>query len=87
MTDSEAEVTALEEILATTGVDLIQMRNLAIDPVLYQDALKVEGEGMGMTTMLARIKRNFPEIQYGYFNRIRENFFPARYQTDWPLPA
>ncbi|AMV72803.1 radical SAM protein [Desulfuromonas carbonis] len=87
VTDSAAEVAALEEVLARGEVDLIQMRNLAIDPVLYRDALGVAGEGMGMATMLARVKGNFPEIQYGYFNRTRENFFPAGYQSDWPLPA
>ena len=42
---------------------------------------------MGMKTMLDRVKRNFPSIQYGYFNRTRENFYPEGYKTDWPLPA
>jgi hypothetical protein len=24
-------------------------------------------------------------LQYGYFNRTRENFYPDGYQADWPL--
>ena len=87
VTDREDEVAALEELLAGPGVDLVQMRNLSIDPTLYQEALQVSGEGMGMAKMLARVKHNFPGIQYGYFNRTRETFFPAGYQSDWPLPA
>ena len=70
-----------------TGVDLIQMRNLSIDPVLYWQALGLAGEGMGMREMLDRVKERIPRLQYGYFNRTRENFYPPGYETDWPLQA
>jgi hypothetical protein len=42
---------------------------------------------MGMTTMLDGVKAHFPRLQYGYFNRTRENFRPPGFETDWPLPA
>ncbi len=87
VTDREEEVAALELLVEEAGIDLIQMRNLSIDPVMYWNALGVSGEGMGMKTMLDRLKRNIPRIQYGYFNRTRENFYPEGYETDWPLPA
>jgi hypothetical protein len=40
-----------------------------------------------MVEMLDRLKRRIPRLQYGYFNRTRENFYPEGYQTDWPLPV
>jgi pyruvate-formate lyase-activating enzyme len=87
VSDQPEEIAALAKLVEGAGVDLIQMRNLSIDPVLYQEALGVTGEGVGMKTMLDRIKRDIPRIQFGYFNRTRDNFFPAGYETDWPLPA
>ncbi|OGR30379.1 MAG: radical SAM protein [Desulfuromonadales bacterium GWC2_61_20] len=87
VSDREEEVSRLIEVVQELGVDLIQMRNLSIDPTMYGEALQVQGEGMGMKTMLDRVKREAPRIQFGYFNRTRENFFPAGYETDWPLPA
>ena len=40
-----------------------------------------------MKTMLDRLKRHIPRLQFGYFNRTKENFYPEGYQIDWPLPA
>jgi hypothetical protein len=74
-------------LVEETGIDLIQMRNLSIDPQLYVNALDIRGEGIGIARMLAEIKQRVPRIQFGYFNRTRDNFFPAGYRTDWPLPA
>jgi molybdenum cofactor biosynthesis enzyme MoaA len=87
VSDREEEVAALERLVEAAGIDLIQMRNLSIDPVLYWDAIGVSGEGLGMKTMLDRLKRNIPRLQFGYFNRTKENFYPEGYQADWPLPA
>ena len=85
--DQEAEVNALLKLITETGVDLIQMRNLSIDPQMYLQALNISGGGMGMRRMLDLIKREVPRIQYGYFNRTRENFFPDGFESDWPLTA
>ncbi len=68
-----------------TGIDLIQMRNLCIDPDLYWSALGASGQGMGMAEMLARVKTHIPRLQYGYFNRTRDNFYPPGFESDWPL--
>lgn len=87
VSDREEEVAALERLVEEAGIDLIQMRNLSIDPVLYWDAIGASGEGLGMKTMLDRLKRNIPRLQFGYFNRTKENFYPEGYQADWPLPA
>jgi pyruvate-formate lyase-activating enzyme len=87
VTDREDEYAALLELIASSGLDLIQMRNLSIDPVLYWQALGVREAGMGMKQLLDRLKKDVPRIQYGYFNRTRETFYPPGFATDWPLPA
>jgi len=87
ITDREDEIEKLLELVETLKIDLIQMRNLSIDPSLYWSEIKAEGSGIGMKNMLDRVKREIPQLQYGYFNRTKENFYPAGYKTDWPLPA
>jgi pyruvate-formate lyase-activating enzyme len=87
LSDRRQEIEALVGLVEETGIDLIQMRNLSIDPQLYVNALDIRGEGIGIARMLAEIKQRVPRIQFGYFNRTRDNFFPAGYRTDWPLPA
>ena len=64
---------------------MMQMRNLSIDPDFYNQRMQVSGRGMGMYRMLERVKREYPRIQYGYFNRTRENFYPEGFETSWPI--
>jgi molybdenum cofactor biosynthesis enzyme MoaA len=73
-TDREDEMEGLIMLIRKTGLDLIQMRNLNIDPDLY---LKVMGggEGLGISKMIDILKREFPSLQFGYFNRTKENFY------------
>jgi pyruvate-formate lyase-activating enzyme len=85
VSDQRAEVDAVKALIGEIGVDLVQMRNLSLDPVLYLDTLGAPGRGIGMVAMLCELKSAFPRLQYGYFNRTRENFFPDGYETDWPV--
>jgi pyruvate-formate lyase-activating enzyme len=85
LSDSEAEVEALLRFIAETGVDMIQMRNLSIDPDFYNKRMGIKGRGIGMYRMMERVKKEFPRIQYGYFNRTRENFFPEGFENGWPI--
>ncbi|WP_321371940.1 radical SAM protein [uncultured Desulfuromusa sp.] len=87
ITDREDEIENLLHLVDAIGIDLIQMRNLSIDPQLYWKSMSADGSGIGMKKMLDRVKKEIPRIQYGYFNRTRENFYPQGYETDWPLPA
>ncbi len=82
LTDRQDEVDALIELVEETGVDLVQLRNLSIDPVMYWQAMGARGEGMGMKAMMDRVKQQIPRLQYGYFNRTRENFYPEGYRSD-----
>ena len=72
-TDSEREVKGLIELIRRTRVDLIQMRNLNIDPDLYLESMG-RGKGMGIFRMIDMLKKEFPSLQFGYFNRTKESF-------------
>jgi hypothetical protein len=49
------------------------MRNLNIDPDLYLKTVG-RGAGMGVGKMIDVLRKEFPSLQFGYFNRTRENF-------------
>jgi pyruvate-formate lyase-activating enzyme len=85
LSDSNEEVEALLKLIGDTGVDMIQMRNLSIDPDFYNKRMGLSGKGIGMYRMLQRIKEAYPRIQFGYFNRTRENFYPSDLEKSWPI--
>ena len=85
LSDAPEEVEALLRFVADTGVDMIQMRNLSIDPDYYNQEMGVMGKGIGMYQLLQQLKQEFPRLQFGYYNRTRENFFPPDLETGWPL--
>jgi pyruvate-formate lyase-activating enzyme len=72
-TDREEEVEGLIKLIRKTDLDLIQMRNLNIDPDLYLKTMG-KGEGMGISKMIDILKKEFPSLQFGYFNRTKEDF-------------
>jgi pyruvate-formate lyase-activating enzyme len=74
-TDREREIEGLIRLVSKTSLDLIQMRNLNIDPDLYLEAMG-KGEGLGIPRMVEVLKKEFPRLQFGYFNRIKEKFYP-----------
>jgi pyruvate-formate lyase-activating enzyme len=73
-TDREAELEGLIGLIRKTNLDLIQMRNLNIDPDLYLKTMG-SGGGMGISKMIDILKREFPSLQFGYFNRTKETFY------------
>ena len=72
-TDREEEVEGLIKLIREVNLDLIQMRNLNIDPDLYLKTMG-KGEGMGISKMIDVLRKEFPSLQFGYFNRIKEHF-------------
>ncbi|NPA24496.1 MAG: radical SAM protein [Deltaproteobacteria bacterium] len=70
VTDAEAEVEALFELIDRYRVDQVQMRNLCIDPRQY---LGLYGHGfdrpMGIAKLIEKLRRSFPDLHIGYFNR------------------
>jgi pyruvate-formate lyase-activating enzyme len=73
-TDREKEVEGWAELVRDTHLDLIQMRNLNIDPDLYLKEMG-RGEGIGISRMIEVLKAEVPSLQFGYFNRTKENFY------------
>ena len=85
VSDAPEEVEALLRFLGETGIDMIQMRNLSIDPDFYNKEMGVNGKGIGMYRLLERLKREYPKVQFGYYNRTKENLFPEGYEKGWPI--
>jgi len=77
-TDSPEEFHALIHFLKSHPVDLIQWRNLNIDPVSYlklMNKISNLGTSIGIGTVLRKIKKQFPKLKYGYFNPPKETFY------------
>ncbi|GAM08993.1 cyclic pyranopterin monophosphate synthase [Geobacter sp. OR-1] len=85
VSDHPAEVEKLLAFIGRTKVDMIQMRNLSIDPDFYNKRMGVKGKGIGMYRMLETIKKEHPRVQFGYFNRTKEKFYPENYEKGWPI--
>jgi len=75
-TDREKEVEGWVELIRNTRLDLIQMRNLNIDPDFYLKEMG-KGQGMGISRMIEVLKAEVPSLQFGYFNRTKEKFYSA----------
>jgi pyruvate-formate lyase-activating enzyme len=69
-TDEEDEWRELCRFIEETGVDLIQMRNLNIDPEWYLRTIHYspKSKAMGVRELMARLKHRFPDLRFGYFN-------------------
>ncbi|HUI44688.1 MAG TPA: radical SAM protein [Nitrospirota bacterium] len=68
-TDSEEEVEKLKTLIADTGIDQVQMRNLSLDPSLYLNAVqRPKGRAVGVRNLVGMLKEEFPSLVIGYFN-------------------
>ena len=70
VTDSENEFEALSDLVTTCRPDLIQLRNLNMDPEWYLTTLLLppEEKCFGMRTWLQKLKTRFPSLRFGYYN-------------------
>lgn len=73
-TDDPAEFQALCELIETDKPDLIQLRNLNIDPEFYLKNIDFQpsGPAMGMLNWHKQLIRKFPALKFGYFNPFLE---------------
>ncbi len=68
-TDSPSEISSMSGIISTFAIDMIQWRNLNIDPDLYLDLVgPVEEKGIGIDRMIETFRGEFPGLLHGYFN-------------------
>jgi len=74
-TDSELQIKKLLGFLKKNRIDMIQWRNLNIDPAYYLEKI---GKGklmpVGIKKLLDEVNFNFPKLKTGYFNLPKEKF-------------
>jgi len=69
-TDDPDEFAALCNLIETHRPDLIQLRNLNMDPDWYLETVKYQPNQppIGMRKWLAELQDFFPTLRFGYFN-------------------
>jgi pyruvate-formate lyase-activating enzyme len=69
-TDDPDEFAALCRLIENFQPDLIQLRNLNMDPDWYLETVEYDPDipPMGIRNWLAELKRLFPKLRFGYFN-------------------
>ncbi|MBF6590994.1 MAG: radical SAM protein [Ktedonobacterales bacterium] len=76
--DCEEEIEALVSFLHETGVRLVQMRNLNIDPeVLWPRVPRPSSRPLGIPALIETLRREAPEVEIGNFSRPVGPRFPT----------
>jgi pyruvate-formate lyase-activating enzyme len=76
-TDSPEESDAFQHFLQKYPIQMVQWRNLNIDPTLYWQTMKAASHlspPLGMKRIINAAKSKFPKLQHGYFNPPKERF-------------
>jgi len=77
ITDTEEELEALTTFLDHHRIQLIQWRNLNVDPKKYHEIIRKAGstgKPVGMRRFIRSIKEGYPALRHGYFNPPKETF-------------
>ena len=70
ITDQEEEIEALSGLIDRTGLNFLHLKNLCIDPHIYFKQMPAGGSPpVGMKAAVDRIRKRFPRLEMGYFNR------------------
>jgi len=81
VSDTEAELAALTDLIVEHRVDFVQLRNLNLDPELYLSLAQKSGAltdparlaSMGFRNFRKRLKKACPWLRFGYFNPYLED--------------
>jgi pyruvate-formate lyase-activating enzyme len=84
VSDTKAEFEALCTFIERGSVDMLQLRNLNIDPELYLNEL---GDGavdtpMGVVAWIHALRRRFKRLRFGYYNPAK-----TKHGRRGPLPG
>ncbi|NOX38168.1 MAG: radical SAM protein [Calditrichaeota bacterium] len=82
-TDSPDEMAALQQLVHKTRLNMIQTRNLNMDPEWYIQTLGLPDApqgAVGIPRWIAWLRETFPWIKLGYFNPPKEEMLPAHFQ-------
>jgi hypothetical protein len=74
LNDREEEQEAWVEWLKSTGVDMVQLRNLNYDPEAFIEAMPAGGKPQGVAAFLGQLRQRVPRLELGNFT----NFLPDR---------
>src|SRR5579884_2541999 len=72
MIDREREIESLLSLVRETGLRLIQLRNLNIDPEVLLPRMPAPdsmGKALGIPTLIETLRREVPEVEIGNFSR------------------
>ncbi|MEI7594234.1 MAG: radical SAM protein [Bacteroidota bacterium] len=74
LTDTIEEFEALKVMIADNNINMIQWRNLNFSQEWYLNRLGITEThySMGIKKLMKEIRKEFPEIVYGYFNPSKE---------------
>ncbi len=68
-TDREREAEGLLELFSKHKVDMVQMRNLSIDPWWYIRTIpRPKGRAIGIAELIKLFKKELPKTKIDYFN-------------------
>jgi pyruvate-formate lyase-activating enzyme len=84
-TDHPEEMAAFFRLVRTARPDMVQLRNLNIDPEWYIRELGLErlrGKPRGMPAWIDEMRRRFPGIRLGYYNPPRSEI--SRWRREHP---
>lgn len=84
VSDSPSEIDALSEFIEDGGVDMLQLRNLNIDPELYLNELgdAAVDAPIGVGAMIHKLRARHPRLRFGYYNPPK-----TKHGRPGPLPA
>ena len=73
--DSQQQIKSLVKLIKNTGIDMLQWRNLNIDPYYYLQNIPHKSlKPQGVLSLLEVIRKEFPRVKMGYFNLPKESF-------------
>ncbi|MRR09997.1 radical SAM protein, partial [bacterium] len=68
-TDRDQEASGLLRLLRQGNIDMVQMRNLSIDPWWHiRTVPRPRGRALGIAGLIALFQREFPKVRIDYFN-------------------
>ncbi|MDD4600063.1 hypothetical protein SDC9_14725 [bioreactor metagenome] len=74
LNDRAEELAAWQEFIAETKIDMIQLRNLNVDPDAFLAIMPAaQSETCGVRNFLTVLEERFPNIQVGSFSRYIDN--------------
>lgn len=84
LTDHPEEMDAFFTLAKTVQMNMVQTRNLSMDPVWYASALGIEGMrgAIGIRAWIAKVKEKLPWLKLGYFNPPAEDMGVCHYPDE-----